>query len=1061
MKRANVVSPTGQNAKRAKTEEESEFLVQLASDDENDVASGEKAWSRPVMAIVNASTDDLHIQQLDLDHYIDETKNQREPVVRIYGVMKSGNSVTCHVRGFRPYFYCVAPPNFREADCAEFRSALERVMAERAQGNSKCSTYVLAVELVHRRSLMYYEPEDKDRPMLRVTVALPRHCSLAAKQILGRGALDLPRYGRLTYETFESSVDFVLRFMIDNNLYGASWVTTPAGKYKLRNPSQMNSTLQYELDIECSNLICHLPQAEWLDVAPLRILSFDIECAGRKGVFPDPKMDPVIQIASYVTIFGKSVPCVRCVFTLNTCSPIVGAQVLSFQNERELLEAWTAFVTEIDPDVLTGYNIINFDLPYLLDRAETLKATKFPYLGRVRNSKTTMRDTTMSSSNFGTHESKVFTMEGRVIMDMLQVITRDYKLRSYTLNSVCADFLGEQKEDVHHSIITDLQNGNEDTRRRLAVYCLKDAYLPQRLMDKLMSLYNYMEMSRVTGIPLGWLFARGQMIKVASLLFRKSKDKNYLVPDTEGGSQSSGPQFEGAIVVQPKRGYYNEPIATLDFASLYPSIMMAHNLCYSTLIRKSDVPKVDPATYTTTPTGDRFVKSEVKTGILSEILRELLSARKRAKADLKKETDPFKKAVLDGRQLALKISANSVYGFTGATVGKLPCMEISASVTSFGREMIEKTKSLVETTYTRANGYSNDAVVIYGDTDSVMIKFNVPDVATAMKLGEEAADKITQVFLDPIKLEFEKVYYPYLLINKKRYSGLLWTNPKKWDKIDTKGIETVRRDNCQLVALVVEECLRKLLIDRDTEGAKEFTKQIIAQLLQNKIDLSMLVVSKALSKETYTAAQPHVVLAAKMRERDPGSAPSIGDRVPYVITQGAKGANAYEKAEDPLYVLEHNLPIDTQYYLEHMLKNPLERIFEPIMGEKTRELFAGEHTRKVVKPTRTGNHGIMAFAKRQLTCLNCKAPISEAEKTLCKYCRDHEAELYVEKMKSIANLEKEFASLWTQCQRCSGCLHQDVLCTSQDCPIFYRRKKVQKDISLTREVLSRFDSTNW
>lgn len=177
------------------------------------------------------------------------------------------------------------------------------------------------------------------------------------------------------------------------------------------------------------------------------------------------------------------------------------------------------------------------------------------------------------------------------------------------------------------------------------------------------------------------------------------------------------------------------------------------------------------------------------------VLEDLLAARKRAKNDLKKEKDPFKRAVLDGRQLALKISANSVYGFTGATIGKLPCLPISTSVTAYGRQMIETTKQEVEKTYNTENGYANNASVIYGDTDSVMIKFGCSDIQTAMKLGGEAAVEVSKKFVNPIKLEFEKVYFPYLLISKKRYAGLYWTKPEKWDKMDAKGIEVGK--DCQ------------------------------------------------------------------------------------------------------------------------------------------------------------------------------------------------------------------------------------------------------------------------
>lgn len=603
-----------------------------------------------------------------------------------------------------------------------------------------------------------------------------------------------------------------------------SWVEAPAGKYKIIPHHERQSNCQIEAQIHFGDLIAHSSEGEWAKIAPLRILSFDIECAGRKGIFPEAEVDPVIQIANVVTRYGEDKPFVRNVFCMDTVNPIAATQILSFHDEREMLLKWRDFLEEVDPDVIIGYNISNFDFPYLLDRAKHLKANQFPYWSRIK-AKISKHDTAkFSSKQLGSRDTETTNINGRLQLDLLQLIQRDYHLRSYTLNAVCAHFLKEQKEDVQHSIITELYNGDANSRRRLAVYCLKDAYLPQRLLDKLMCLVNYTEMARVTGVPFNYLLARGQQVRFLSQLFRKALDHQLLIPDLPNQGESND-QYEGATVIEPKRGYYKMPVATLDFASLYPSIMQAHNLCYTTLLTRETVEKLNmkkDEDYIQTPNGDLFCTAKVRKGLLSQILEELLSARKRAKKDLAVETDPFKKAVLNGRQLALKVSANSVYGLTGATTGKLPCLAIASSTTSFGRQMIEKTKAEVEAKYNMANGYSHDAEVIYGDTDSVMVKFGTTNLAEAMKLGQEAADYVSGKFIKPIKLEFEKVYYPYLLINKKRYAGLYWTNPDKWDKMDTKGIETVRRDNCRLVQTVIETSLRMLLIDKDPEGAQEY-----------------------------------------------------------------------------------------------------------------------------------------------------------------------------------------------------------------------------------------------
>jgi DNA polymerase delta subunit 1 len=389
-------------------------------------------------------------------------------------------------------------------------------------------------------------------------------------------------------------------------------------------------------------------------------LSLDIECQGRKGHFPEAEKDPVIQIANVLTVYGENVPIVQNVFTLKGCLPIVGAQVISSDSEVEMLMKWRSFLEACDPDVITGYNVQNFDIPYLLDRAESLGKGRsgnheirgFPQWGRIRNSTAKMRDTTFQSAAYGKRNNVETVIEGRVIFDMLPYMQRNHKLSSYSLNSVCAEFLNQQKEDVHHSIISDLQNGSDEDRHRLAVYCLKDAMLPQKLMDKLSVIVNYVEMARVTGVPVSFLISRGQQIKVYSMILRKCRKEHLLVPTLKkSGFGSDEASYEGATVLDPVKGYYQLPIATLDFASLYPSIMQAYNLCYSTLVNQRDVARLSPEMYQKSENGHVFVKESVKKGILPTILSELLAARKRAKKDMKNAPTEFERAVQNGRQV--------------------------------------------------------------------------------------------------------------------------------------------------------------------------------------------------------------------------------------------------------------------------------------------------------------------------------------------------------------------------------------------------------------------------
>lgn len=993
--------------------------------------------------------ENLSFMQTDIDYYLGDSpsKNFHSAILRIYGVTDEGHSVLAHIHSFEPYFWteCLSPRNM-ENTAQEIKLKLN--------SNSACRDMVEKVEFYSKESIMHYTGEGP-RMFFKIFTNLPKSIS-TLRSCIEKGAIESLTGSTLT---FESNVPFALRFMIDTGIVGMCWIELPAEHYTIRGDKDKKSTTQLEVDIVYSEIIVHKPEGEWSKIPPLRALSFDIECNNNGVTFPTPDKNEVIQIGNICKVPGLDSAISRCIFTLGKCADIADSKVMSFDSEEAMLMSWREYILSVDPDIITGYNILNFDYNYLFKRAEKLKLKRFPYLGRIKDNYTTIKDTTFQSKAQGLRETKEVAMEGRIQLDMFQHIQREHKLSHYSLNSVSLTFLKEQKEDVHWTILKDLQEGSEENRRRIAVYCLKDCYLPLRLLEKLVCLFNYSEMARVTGVPFSFLLTRGQQIKVASQLMRKAGSCDMLIPTY--GKSEMGDKYEGAFVLEPKRNYYNVPIATLDFASLYPSIMMAHNLCYCTLVPPMMRTRLQPDDYTETPTGELFIKPHFRKGLLPQVLEELIEARKRAREELKNTNDVFMKKVLDGRQLALKISANSVYGFTGAQVGQLPCLQISSSVTAYGRLMIEETKNEVESHYCLKNGYPADSIVIYGDTDSVMIHFGVEDLPTVMALGKEAAAHVTKKFIRPIKLEFEKVYFPYLLLNKKRYAGLLWTNPVKYDKIDMKGIESVRRDNCELVRETINTCLHKLLIERNLDGTVDYVKNVVSALLQNKIDLSLLVITKALGKKqkqegkstknTYQAKQAHVELAQKMQQRDAASAPNVGDRVAYVMIKGTKGQKAYELAEDPIYALKNDMPIDFDYYLEKQLKAPLMRLFEDVIPN-SQSLFNGEHTRKRYQPKVTTG-AMSKFIQITNTCSGCKTSLKVGY--LCEGCKKNAPAIYMEKILIAGNAEKSFQELWAECQRCQGSVCQEVLCTNRDCPIFYRREKVKKEMDHVRTELEK------
>ena len=568
-----LMSPASTGVKRRRVNDVDKSSEQLEDVDVNPM----EYWPRPPLSPIDTASQAVVFQQIDVEEV--QPPNST-PQIRMYGATANGHSVLVHVHGFLPYFYAAAPRGFGESTCSDLQSAL----------NTSFGGAVAGVELTHAKNLMNYTGSE-DSKFLKIITAdlrsLPRVRGALERGEFAFRDMFVPGEGRVTF----GNVAYTLRFMIDHGVVGMNWIELPAGTYSLRHDSAKVSRCQIEADCESGSFLSHAPVEKWLKMAPLRVLSFDIECAGRKGIFPDPNMDSVIQIAAMVTRQGESAPFVKNIYTLGECAHIVGSQIFSFDDEAKLLEAWASFFQAVDPDLVIGYNIANFDFPYLVERAKVLKANAFPFLGRERAVRTEVRDTHFSSKAYGTRDSKHTELQGRLQLDMLQVMQRDYKLRSYSLNSVSFEFLGEQKEDVHHSLITTLQNSGSESRRRLAVYCLKDAYLPQRLMDRLMCFINYTEMARVTGVPFNYLLSRGQQIKVVSQLFRKAREDGYLVPSYRGDSGDE--QYEGATVLEPRQGYYDVPIAKLDFASLYPSIMMAHNLCYTTLLDRATINRLN------------------------------------------------------------------------------------------------------------------------------------------------------------------------------------------------------------------------------------------------------------------------------------------------------------------------------------------------------------------------------------------------------------------------------------------------------------------------------------
>jgi DNA polymerase delta subunit 1 len=805
--------------------------------------------------------------------------------VHIFGRTEDGKSV--HVETpFEPYFFVKVPPD-----------RTPKALIQEIQPSSSA--------VIRRKDLWGFRNQEEST-FLKLgfrTLAEMKECRPRGMKI------------------YEKNLDPVLRFMHRTEIKSTGWIKVPDNA----SPGH-DSTCQLDFCVKDWRTLKPIDRD---DIAPLRIASLDIESYSESGAFPNAfkEKDTCFQVAITTKEFGREGYLDRkCLCVKKTTGP----ECESFETEREMLERLGRYLCEIDPDIVTGWNIFGFDLEYLYTRAVVTGAGPDAHMwGRMRGLPNELVVKRLASNALGSNDLKMVPMIGRYVFDMFQDVKREHKLESYSLNNVSKTFLGDQKIDMPvKEMFVRFREGDPDKLGEVADYCIKDTELPHRIAEKLCLIQNLIEMAKATWVPLSYLSERGQQIKVFSQICRKARELGFMVPTMYANKNSSDDKYQGATVLDAQTGAYYGPITALDFASLYPSIMRAHNLCYSSLVldpRFGNIPGIEYEQY------GPYRFAQGVPSLLPSILNELAAFRKKAKKLMAAAEGTPMEAVYNGQQLAYKISMNSIYGFTGATKGMLPCVAIASTVTMRGRQMIEETKNYVEEHFPGAK-------VRYGDTDSVMVEFDVQGrkgqdaIDYSWELGEQASEQCSKLFKAPNDLELEKVYCPYFLYSKKRYAAKMYEKKGAkvvFKKIDVKGLQVVRRDTCMYVRGVLKHLLDLVLNSEDPRPAIEYARDSARLLLKGKVDSKELTMSKQLGAD-YKTRVPHVEVRDKIKKRSPGSEPQNGDRVAFLITK-VPGLLC-DKAEDPAWVTDNKIPLDYVYYFEHQLVKPVCDLLEPLVG---------------------------------------------------------------------------------------------------------------------------------
>ena len=588
-------------------------------------------------------------------------------------------------------------------------------------------------------------------------------------------------------------------------------------------------------------------------------------------------------------------------------------------------------------------------------------------------------------------------------------------MKGYNLDNLRTDGITFEwslaKDDIEPTDIFKSYNGTAEERGIIGKYCVKDAVLVNLLFEQLEVLGTTMELANVTRVPLYYIFLRGQGVKSYSLISYGCKQRAFVMKDLDKNAHQDDMKFNGAAVFDPQPGVHHEPVVVNDFSSLYPSEIIAMNMSKETHVHDTRYMGLENYRYQETSYEEDGVEhkeifaQEIDSdgnlvyGTIPSMLMTLLSSRKAVKRAMKTEKSEEKVRNMSGREKALKITANSIYGQLGAKTSDIYHRPIAACTTAGGKRRLyrardfvikdlvqlwteldenkdignwvkhvkndEKRLELESNIRTTHSKFTIRPELVYGDTDSIFVKYNIEDRdqeycpteletrERAMNMGMIVGELTKAIFPSPHDLEYEKVYHPLVSITKKRYTGRKFENDQTKFKTDSMGIVTKRRDNAKIVKVVIGNIVDKLLNSVPTDDIIEYTKSIIKSIEKQEFDPGYFVTTKSikdLSKYKDPNSLVHTRLAMRMIERDPSSAPQPNERLAYLYVLNKKFYDKKtsnilqgDRVEEYEYFVKNReakgMKIDYVHYITNQIQSPACQLLDLIMPRSQELIF--------------------------------------------------------------------------------------------------------------------------
>lgn len=970
-------------------------------------------------------------------YYMDATETAG--VVYLFGKVRiaEGKYVSCvvSVHGCeRNLFILPRETGEYDADTKKpIRSSMQEVYGEISS--------LLVPDVIPRRSGEEFRAKNVERDYTFEDQDMPREKSTYLKvkysAKYGAPSPEVCAGGKTYQKIFGASSSGLELFLLKRKLMGPSWLT-------IRSPRMVPNKVSWaklEVGVEAPKNVVLMESSRKLPVPPLVSM-----CVSMKTVVnPRTHQHEIVAISGLVytkveaeadtPISGAHMRRFTFMRPLGSLGPSfptkfphdlephikkknAGRFFETFGNERAMLTKFLIKVQTEDPDVMASHNLFGFEFDVILNRAADLKISQWDRLGRLKKSKAPRNINDAS-------------IAGRLFVDTYKASKEFLRETTYSLTNLTETQLKKKRFDVDPIDVPRFFTNSQDIFQ-MYLHTENDTLLVQGLMMKLQVIPLTKQLTNISGNLWSRTLKGARAERIEYLLLHQFHSLKYILPekksfgadkgaagkgkkgnaanmdvedeghaDKVGGSGRSRAKaaYAGGLVLEPKKGLYDNMILLLDFNSLYPSIIQEYNLCFTTVnygkygsgaagtggavVKAEEEGEEDEEFDAVKGTIGSSLElppipgQELSTGILPRVIKGLVERRKGVKGLLKNEKDPAKRQNLDIRQKALKLTANSMYGCLGFTFSRFYAKPIAALITSKGREALQRTVDLAEK--------EMNLDVIYGDTDSVMINSNSKDYAEVFKLGNKVKAEVNKLYTS-LELDVDGIFSSMLLLKKKKYAAVVVSQDRdgsfSYEK-ELKGLDLVRRDWCNLSKdtgkWVVDQILSGKPREEIVSLIHDYMEELAKRVRAGEVDVNEYIVRKGLNKnpKDYPDAkgQPHLVVALQMLKQQ--RPVNIGDHIPYVIcdkteaeeeeaaaaakaasvkTEGdtpssgsapttsapkagsSKGAAERARHPDDVARSEGKLKLDFEWYLTQQILPPISRLCEPIEGTSTMQL---------------------------------------------------------------------------------------------------------------------------